>query len=223
MAAFTSDVLQEYVRLCETEFKVKLVEKKTSIFMKMIAVILFFNKNFMTSYVTTIGRTVYWPDLEERFSKYPENSFRTMFHETQHAHDGSVFKIVYELSYLSPQIGGLLSLLAFMAITFSNAWLLALLALVLIAPFPAYFRAHWEFRGSSCNMAYRIWTDDRVSDRYKDFLVQRFKGPDYYFMWPFPKSVRKKLAKIEQRIRAGKLTEVQRKTHVFLQNHGIIS
>ena len=222
MAAFTQEALQDYIKLCEEEFKVRLVEKKTSTFMKMIAVILFFNKSFMTNYITTIGRTIYWPDLEERRKSSPESFFRTFFHETQHGHDAAVFNLFFFVSYLSPQVFVLLMLLTFLAFV-NGWWFLALFAFPLILPIPSYFRAHWEFRGSSCNIAYLIWKEGGVSDGYKDHLVKRFKGPDYYFMWPFPKSVRRKLDKIEERIRAGKLTKVQRTTYVFLQNRGIIS
>jgi hypothetical protein len=61
-----------------------------------------------------------------------------------------------------------------------------------------------------------------MDDRRKEFTVGRFTKSDYYFMWPFPKSVERMLARAEQRIRAGELTEVQKATKEFLFAHGLI-
>lgn len=221
MEKITEEVLREYIELCKQKWGIKLVEKKSSLFMKILGVLLFFNKRFMTDYVTTIGKTVYWPNLEEIHID-PFGSFHTYFHEAQHGHDYIRFKILFTSSYISPQIFALPFLLAFLAIPFSNEWLYCLLFILLAAPIPSYFRSMWEWRGSSCNLALSIWRTGKVSDRRIEFLVNRFKGPDYYFMWPFPKWFRKKLAKIEKKIRAGQLTEVQRETYKFLADRAII-
>jgi len=214
-------VLHEYIEFCNKKWGISVFEKKRSILMKILGVLLFFNKKFMTKYKTTIGKTVYWPNLEE-IDKNPYSSFQTFFHEAQHGHDYIKLKILFSLSYISPQILAVFALLAFFAVPFSNEWLYSLLCIGFLAPIPSYFRALWEWRGSSCNMALEIWLTGNVSDGRIDRLVKRFKGPDYWFMWPFPKWFRKKLAKLEAEIRAGHLTDVQRETYRFLSDRGIV-
>lgn len=221
MADITEEHLQEYIDLCNQRWGIKVVEKKHSLFMRALGVLLFFNKSFMERYITTIGKTIYWPNWDKA-QKRPQSTLDTYFHEAQHAYDYIKYHVFFILSYISPQIWALLALLAFLAIFYSSAWLAALAFVILVAPIPAYFRALWEWRGASCNLAFSIWRDGKVSEAYKDFLVKRFKGPDYYFMWPFPKWFRRKLAKLEERIRAGKLTRVQRETYKFLRERAII-
>ena len=221
MAQITQAHLKEYIDLCEEKWGIKVVEKKYSWLMRAIGKLLFFNKGFMDHYITTIGRTVYWPNLDDAL-KNPDGMFDTYFHEAQHGHDFIRFSVFFILSYISPQIWMLLFPLAFLGISHGNAWWLFLLCVPLIGPIPSYFRAMWEWRGSSCNIALSIWRYGTFSDGHKEALVRRFKGPDYYYMWPFPKWFRKKLAKIEEKIRAGKLTTVQRETYKFLQDRAIV-
>lgn len=93
---------------------------------------------------------------------------------------------------------------------------------VFLAPMPAYFRAMWEWRGSSCNLALSIWRTGKVTEMHREFIVGLFKGPDYYFMWPFPKLFLKKLDKLEEEVRAGKLNTMQRETYKFLEDRAIV-
>ena len=48
--------------LAAYDFKIKY--KNESLFMKVIGFLLFFNKTFMTNYITTIGSTIYYPSRE---------------------------------------------------------------------------------------------------------------------------------------------------------------
>lgn len=221
MENITEQTLREYIDLCNVKWGIKVVEKKYSWFMRAIGKLLFFNKKFMDGYITTIGKKIYWPNLDEIY-KNPERSFDVYFHEVQHGHDYIRFKILFILSYISPQILALPVFLALLAIPLANNWLVFLAFAVLLAPIPSYFRSLWEWRGSSCNLAMSVWRFDKVSSLQTEYLVKRFKGPDYYFMWPFTKWFRKKLAKIERRIRSGKLTEVQRETYRFLSSRAIV-
>lgn len=218
MAVVSNKVFDEYRRLCEDKWGVKIVDKSDSTLMKAIGALLFFNKDFMKRYVTTIGTTVYWPNAQNVDAR----NFSTLFHEAQHAYDYKSFPPWFVLSYISPQILALLSILSFVAFTGNMFWLLWLLMLLFAAPIPSFFRTHWEMRGLSCSMAARIWTEGSITDRYREFAIQRFVGPDYYFMWPFRSWMKKKLARAEQRIRDNQLTEVQKTTKKFLVDHGLL-
>lgn len=218
MGVVTNEVFAEYRAFCEAEWDVKIVEKGSSGLMKAIGKVLFFNKRFLTGYITTIGTTVYWPEAE----KVDRYDFATLFHEAQHAYDYKRFPPWFVSSYLSPQILTILVLLAFVAFTGNLLWLVWLFALLFIAPCPSVFRTHWEMRGLGCGMAFRIWTKGEDTERFIQFAVDRFRGSDYYFMWPFVGSMKKKLARAEQKIRNGELTEVQRATYEFLVARGLV-
>jgi hypothetical protein len=180
------------------KFRVKFKDK--SFFMKFLGVLLFFNKRFMTGYITTIGNTVYFPS-EERYRKYPDNSFSILAHEYVHLCDGGFW---FSLSFLMPQIFTVFALAAFGA--FYNLWfLLALAALVFALPIPAYWRMKWELRGYAMAMALDIWENGIVSESKKESLSARFTGPDYYFMWPFRKSIMARLNELEKAIHNGNI------------------
>ena len=65
MAAVSNEVFAQYRKLCEERWGIKIVEKSESKLMKAVAAILFFNKGFLTDYITTIGTTIYWPKASE--------------------------------------------------------------------------------------------------------------------------------------------------------------
>ncbi len=74
--------------------KYTLVKKEDSKLMRFISVLLFWQKKvFMENYITTIGRTIYWPStvpMQESVLK----------HELQHIRDYNKWKILFSLSYL---------------------------------------------------------------------------------------------------------------------------
>lgn len=69
-----------------------IVNKSESRFMRFLSRLLFFNKAFMTGYVTTIGRTIYCPD--------GQISDATRLHELQHVADYRKYGPWFVLSYL---------------------------------------------------------------------------------------------------------------------------
>ena len=220
MSSLTEQDLRDYVELIGQKFGVRVVEKKTSKLMKLLSIILFFNRGFMISYVTTIGKTVYWPDLESIW-RSPSN-LGTMMHETQHAHDGSRFKVIYELFYLLPQILGILAVLAFLAILLGPWWLLPLVMLLAALPIPSWGRMFWEVRGDACGIAYRVWIAGEVRDDIYESMAKSYTTSAYYFMWPFKKNILKRLRAKEANIRAGKLTEVLRVSYEFFSSRGLV-
>lgn len=217
MTVITDSVFAEYRKFCEQKWSITIVEKSESRLMKAIGWLLFFNKGFMTDYITTIGTKVYWPNAD----KLGGQNFEVLFHESQHAYDYKRNPPWFVLSYLSPQILALLSLMSFIALTGNLLWLLSLLWLVMLAPLPSPMRNHWELRGSACNMAYTLWARGRVPSHVKERIRENFISSDYYFMWPFSRSMDKQLEQAEEKIRDGELTEVQQATGEFLVDRGL--
>jgi hypothetical protein len=183
----------------------KVSNKQDSKLMHLISWVLFFNKNFMTNYATTIGETVYLPESAKDWSE--ENLNTLLSHEHIHIQDKKKDKL-YELKYLFPQI---LAPLALVLLPFN--WILSLsLFFGLLLPWPAPWRAYYERRGYTMTLAalYLIKKKQGLSEDQiqidLDYLAELydnkyFHGPDYYFMWPF--GVEKKLKEAITDIKTG--------------------
>jgi hypothetical protein len=215
MIAVSDDVFQDYREFCKYRLGVTIVEKKNSKLMKAVAKVLFFNKKFMTDYITTIGTTIYWPDAD----KLSGQDFPALFHEAQHVYDFKEMPSWFVFSYLLPHVLAFFALFSLLALTGSLWWLLFLLFILLLAPVPSRRRTFWEGRGYSCNMAYAVWTDGYVPHSLKLQIRENFTSSAYYFMWPFPRSVDLMLEQIEEDIQKGSLTPVQKVTRDFLIEH----
>ena len=173
--------------------------KDKSAFMKILGKILFFNPKFMSEYITTIGKTVYFP-TEESFNSNRGNSALILAHELVHINDSSeVGSVSFSYSYLFPQV---LSLLAFFAIFSSNLWLLCLFFLL---PAPAPFRTFWELRGYAMSdaVAKKI-TGDFLP---MEFISKQFTTGAYFFMWPFKNDIERRIGENRELIVSGKITE----------------
>lgn len=160
--------------------------KDKSWFMKLLGTLLFFNKNFMTNYTTTIGSTVYFPS--ESFVKVrPVSAAVVLLHELVHVHDAKKYsKFLFGLLYLTPQIFALLCLPLFLI-----SWKIALpLVLLFCAPIPSPFRTHFEKRAYLTSLyainglANRLNFKPLLASQEQSFIGQ-FKDGSYYFMWPF--------------------------------------
>jgi hypothetical protein len=200
--------------------------KDESTLMKIIGWLLFFNKAFMTRFVTTIGKTVYWPNKEKFEERKDVGILVTLAHEYQHVKDAQkITSFLFSILYLFPQIlalpGVLLTiaglvwipLMAFGVISWSW-WLLPfLLTLIFIAPIPAPWRKHYELKGyiMSLFMANEYYKEREFSDELRLDLLksqiemknEQFVGPGYYFMWPF--GVEKDLEKAIGEIMSGEI------------------
>ena len=178
--------------------------KDESILMKLIGMILFFNKAFMTGFITTVGYTVYWPN-KESLEKRGDNAMSTLAHEYRHAKDAKkVTRPLFGFLYLLPQLlaaPGLLSmlimipLLIFSVISWSWWMLPLMLTALFVAPLPAYFRMKYEVNGYKMSLFMFNELLKEVGFKpsaRKDKLIisaenkdNNFTGPNYYYMWPF--------------------------------------
>jgi hypothetical protein len=187
--------------------------KNESLLMKIIGKILFFNKTFMTEFITTIGYTVYFPN-----NSYIDGSgygalaaLAALAHEYRHAKDSSkITRVLFGVLYLIPQflaLPGLLSIFIFVPLLIFGViswswWMLIIMLMVLfMAPWPAYYRTQYEINGyimslfiiNELQKERGIDTQSRnralilaVSGYNKNFI-----NSNYYYMWPF--GVEKKL------------------------------
>ena len=126
--------------------KFEIVSKTTSFLMKVLSVILFFNKSFMTSYISVIYPRMYVPKLPWKENDH-YSAILVLAHEWVHLSDRKRFGLLFDIGYLFPQCLAFLSLLA----PFLSVWWL--LCLLFLLPIPSPTRAWLEFRGYSMTMA----------------------------------------------------------------------
>jgi hypothetical protein len=205
-----SQEIEKKIKVEIPKFQIK--SKKDSWFMKLLSYVLFFNKKFMTGYVTTIYPIVYFPDslpvVTEKSNK--ENLVRyidVLLHETTHLLDRKKYWIFFNLFYLSPQIFTLLSLLAF----FLSPWWL--MSFLFLTPIPSVGRTWAEFRGFSTTFAIYYWLgytwredqegNVKGSDEFLDAELENFTGINYYFMWPFRNQLKKKFMNLIGQLKKG--------------------
>jgi hypothetical protein len=84
-----------------------------------------FNSEFLTSYTTTWGKKVYFPD-KVFYEKDPARSLWILAHEYVHLWDSKQSPVKFKLSYAFPQLLVLLPLLAFGILAWPHGWIVAL-------------------------------------------------------------------------------------------------
>ena len=180
----------------------EIVSKTTSFLMKVLSVILFFNKSFMTSYISVIYPRMYVPKLPWKENDH-YSAILVLAHEWVHLSDRKRFGLLFDIGYLFPQCLAFLSLLA----PFLSVWWL--LCLLFLLPIPSPTRAWLEFRGYSMTMACKWWLTGNEINYY--WIERQFAGQWYYFMWPFRGIVRKMFEKQMEKIKNDDLSPEQRK------------
>jgi hypothetical protein len=156
-----------------------------------------FNPKLVNQYLTVVGTTIWVP---ESFKTHDDISqLASMMHEATHLYDQKrLTPVPYFLLYASPQILAVLALLSFGAF-YDLFWTLWLLCLLFILPLPSPGRAWVEFRGYQMNMMLQRKRGDNLVAAAAWYRRQ-FTGPAYFFMWPFPRYVERKLMeKLEEK------------------------
>lgn len=167
----------------------RLRQKSKSFWMKVLGVLVKpFCPTFMTDFATAIGKTVYLPD--DLWVSESRETIILLAHELRHVTDrqqrGSLW---YALAYLFPQILALLSLLSLVSIWDGKPWLLFLCCLVFLAPIPAFGRTDIEKRGYTISLLGYLWVYGTADDMI-GWAARQFTSSNYYFMWPFEKSLK---------------------------------
>ncbi len=180
-------------------YGIEIAFKNESKLMRALSLLLFFNKGFMTRYITVIGKTIYFPS-REWLENNRAGAARSLCHEFVHISDEkNVGSAVFRVSYLFPQCMALFALLS----VFVGPS--ALLFLLFLLPLPAPFRTFWELRGYAMTDAVLYAKHQQFAD--EDFLMKQFTTSNYYYMWPFKKSLLREIAKNRAAIRDERLHE----------------
>ena len=190
---YARESLEDNIKKEFSDFE--LIDKRGSLLMKLLSKVLFFNKSFMTSYITVIGNKVYVPSLPWKKTN-PYGASVVLAHEWVHMKDNKRLGLWFKLLYLFPQILTPLALAGFW-----NPWFFLFALCVL--PWPALWRAKFELRGYTISMAVRWWLLQKEPDY--DFFAKQFTGPSYYFMYPFESYVKERLEEEFLRIKADRL------------------
>lgn len=179
--------------------------KDESLLMKILSKILFFNKDFLTKYTTTIGKTIYFPNRAYVEDSENDDCLIILAHEFVHVRDGERLGLLFSLIYLFPQILTLL----FLAVAPISIY--GLFLLLFLLPLPEYGRMLLELRAYSSNIysLYRILKergDDLKGISVKEvvvggFIDKQFSSFSYYLMWPF--GIKKYLAFIIDAVNSG--------------------
>lgn len=161
-------------------YGVTVTTKPESSLMRALARLLFFVRGFMTDYVTTIGRTVYFTKRADIDGPAPD--WRTLAHEGVHVADYVSRPVRFVLAYLFPQwlaVGALVAIGAVWSLWF----LIALAFLAALAPWPAPGRARLERRGYQMTIVCDLLAGENVeSAAYHDWMIGHYTGSDYYWM-----------------------------------------
>ena len=180
------------------DFKAKY--KDESRLMRILSHILFFNKGFMTNFITTLGNTIYFPTK----GWIKEDQFRAIVvisHEWMHMKDDHKWGILYKFGYLSPQIFAILAILAPISPIFSGF-------LAFLCPIPSPIRAYFELRAYAIGNAVGWWIYKIEPDW--DRISQNFTNSSYFWMFPFKKLVINRLKSDFERAKKNDLTKFER-------------
>lgn len=85
-----------------------------------------FNRDFMTRYTTTVYPIVYFP-TKDYYESQPRSSVTTLAHEFVHLRDMQANPHWFRLSYILPQLLGILPLIVFGILAWSHTWILGIL------------------------------------------------------------------------------------------------
>jgi len=191
------ELFDRVVKFAHERFDANIKFKNESQFMKILGKILFFNPKFMTSFITVIGKTVYFPS-REKMEKNPGSAAQVLCHEMVHmADERTVGSLLFRLSYLFPQW---FALLAFSTIFVGP---IGLAFLVFLIPWPSFFRTFWELRGYAMTDAVHYALFERFTN--KEWVTSQFTTGSYFFMWPFSTMVGRKIEENRTLIKKGQL------------------
>jgi hypothetical protein len=211
----TMNELESFTNALSERHPIEIKYKDKSNFMKLLGFLLFFNKKFMTNYITTIGNTVYFPS--EAFVTEHSLALRSvMAHEFYHINDANrTGKLLWQLLWLMPQALAILALIAILGVLWTPL-LWFLVCLVFLVPWPAYWRKKYELGGYTMSLfmlnehmkAHSIPKSERRQELERTAEVMdknQFRSSYYYFMWPF--GVRKELQAAIESILSGDILD----------------
>lgn len=197
-------------------FKVKF--KNESAFQRFLGFIMFWNRGYMTDFISTFFPVVWWTTRKD-YEGNPWGSFKVLTHEWVHLWDDKEHRGWFGFSYISVQVWCITSVLALLSIWFGLWFLFFLAGLLFLAPWPSPWRIKWELRGYAMTMAVNYWKHGSVKEETKDWIVETLTGSGYYFPAWSKKRLRKKLDRIVEDLESG---EILNYGHAFRAVSGIV-
>lgn len=191
----------------KTDKSVRLYEKRSSVLMWALYVIGFmwiWMPGFFKSFNTTIGKRVYIRENAVLLQNWIE-IYKVMRHEFIHILQRKKYWILYDISYLLPQLFSILSLFSLLSIWLGSLWLYSLVWVAFLLPLPSYGRATFEFEAYTQTMLVFFEMTGKIPKHVIGNIASMFTGPSYYFMWPFRHIVISKLDDIADDIIGGKI------------------
>lgn len=131
-----------------------------------------FNRDYLTRYTTVMFGRVWFPSRRWAACCRPADLYRILRHEAVHLRDARRYPLLFPLSYL------------------------------LLPPIGPGFRALWEWRGYAESMRVDVELGRPIDDATIEHIARRFTGPDYLFMLPFPRLVRRRLRALRDRLQS---------------------
>lgn len=192
----------------------------------LVAVVIWpFNPTYLTGYITTNYPHVDWP--REGYAG-EDGNWKVLAHEYVHLFDRKRLGRFFSVAYMFPQALAPLALLSFLG--FVSPWfLLNLLWLAALAPWPAPGREWAELRGYTMSMAVNYWRYGSVADGTVEWIEPQFTGWPYYKMsWRSAEKMRARLRVQVELITSGKILEGPenepfRKVKALLEQAGAVS
>ena len=147
--------------------------KDESHFQQWIARLIWvFNRHYLTRYTTVMFGRVYFPSRKWRDEVGPEQIYNTLRHEAVHLRDARRFPVLFQFSYL------------------------------FFLPTVLTVRAVWEWRAYLETLRVHVEIHGEIPESLLERIQNRFTGPDYLFMFPFPKLIRRWLEAARRRLEA---------------------
>lgn len=170
-------------QLCN-QLNVKIEYKTESKLMKFLGFLLFFNKKFMTNFVTTIGNTIYFPDRGESSRIMNIIIAHELMHIMDRAEANKKFPFLFELKYLFPQVLGL-GMAPALLFPLSPWFALFLVFGIFLMPWNAKWRTLYEARGYATTLFanehnYNMSPEDVILSA--ESLARSCTGMSYYNM-----------------------------------------
>lgn len=164
--------------------------KDQSLLMKIISCILFFNKGFMTNFITTIGNTVYFTSQSD-VEKNDIGSSIVLSHEFVHSMDAKK-NIFFKFLYLIPQILTPIFIILFFILPSVFNFISLGFGIICLLPLPAPWRTKYELRGYQMSLfaESEMAKEANYSADDYDYLLtscaktfnDNFTGAFYYWM-----------------------------------------
>lgn len=133
------------------------------------------NPHYMTLYTTVMFGKVYFPSRAHVDEWGAHRTYMILRHEFVHLMDAKRFPLLFELSYL------------------------------LLLPTVFTLRAWWEYRGYVQNLIVEYESTGAISPTTIEFIIARFVGPDYGWMFPFARLLQRSFARTCEAIERGEL------------------